>query len=51
MADMFGSSLDNSKNHGAYVSAVFNPTKEWVSAGLISANQKGSIIKCATKSN
>ena len=38
-----------SKNHGQYVSCVALLTNSWVSAGIITGQQKGSIESCAAQ--
>lgn len=49
-ADLLANLKDeNTRNHGAYVSAVANLTNAWVASGLYTGSQKGAIQSAAAR--
>jgi PA domain len=50
-SDLIEAQRDGASNHGEFVSGVAHLTNQWVSAGLITTNQKGAVQSAAARSN
>ena len=51
MSDLIAACLADANNHGQFVRCVSQLTNEWKENGLISGKEKGTIQRCAARSN